>query len=543
MFMYQIYTFHHTRATRLQGLICCILPLLMLLLSLGARAIEREPDNGLKLKAKADQYFQNEQFSEALSLYTQALEAAQADEDRQTQLRCLGNIGNVYAYMSDYDRAEHYFKKVYKMAREDRNTDIELKLAINLTQVCCLKGDPQEARQWYKVQMELPYPNTPLNHYYALANKSFIAKTEGSYGPALFYQQQALKLVETGDLGPRYEALAHQEMGDILFRQKQYARAISEYKRSYDIAHKDRDLQGEISVCQDIFVAYRQIGDSATADIYKKRYLELNDSVFGHQRMNAALNGLFDYENRQTTAIIGGLTRRNSWLTVVVGLFVTFGTIIVVLYLKLRRRTRHLLESQRLLVDKNEELMRQNDNVQQLRKQYLKAVEQEVASAAPSAPMEADATATERPTERHDAIGHDAGTAPAPSAVGLSEEQATRLLEKVNSVLEDVSVISREDFSLAMLAKMVDSNTKYVSMVINDTYGKNFKTYLNEFRIREACRRLSDTAHYGNMTIQAIYEQLGYKTASSFVAAFRKIIGTTPSQYQKWAKEGKQAEG
>ena len=413
MFMYQIYTFHHTRATRLQGLICCILPLLMLLLSLGARAIEREPDNGLKLKVKADQYFQNEQFSEALSLYTQALEAAQADEDRQTQLRCLGNIGNVYAYMSDYDRAYHYFKKVYKMAQEDRNTDIELKLAINLTQVCCLKGDPQEARQWYKVQMELPYPNTPLNHYYALANKSFIAKTEGSYGPALFYQQQALKLAQDENMGVRYETLAHQEIGSILFKQKQYARAIDQYKRSYALAHKAHDHSGEISVCQDLFVAYRQMGDSAT----------------------------------------------------------------------------------------------------------------------------------EAPTERHAAVGPDDEPATGPSAIGLSEEQATRLLEKVNSVLEDVSVISREDFSLAMLAKMVDSNTKYVSMVINDTYGKNFKTYLNEFRIREACRRLSDTAHYGNMTIQAIYEQLGYKTASSFVAAFRKIIGTTPSQYQKWAKEGKQAEG
>lgn len=543
MFMYQIYTFHHTRATRLQGLICCILPLLMLLLSLGARAIEREPDNGLKLKVKADQYFQNEQFSEALSLYTQALEAAQADEDRQTQLRCLGNIGNVYAYMSDYDRAYHYFKKVYKMAQEDRNTDIELKLAINLTQVCCLKGDPQEARQWYKVQMELPYPNTPLNHYYALANKSFIAKTEGSYGPALFYQQQALKLAQDENMGVRYETLAHQEMGSILFKQKQYARAIDQYKRSYALAHKAHDHSGEISVCQDLFVAYRQMGDSATADVYKKRYLELNDSVFGQQRMNAALNGLFDYENRQTTAIIGGLTRRNFWLTVAVGLFVAFGTIIVVLYLKLRRRTHHLLESQRLLVDKNKELMRQNDNAQLLRKQYLKAVEQEAALAAPTAPKEANDTATEAPTERHAAVGPDDEPATGPSAIGLSEEQATRLLEKVNSVLEDVSVISREDFSLAMLAKMVDSNTKYVSMVINDTYGKNFKTYLNEFRIREACRRLSDTAHYGNMTIQAIYEQLGYKTASSFVAAFRKIIGTTPSQYQKWAKEGKQAEG
>lgn len=542
MFMYQIYISDHIRASRLQGLVCCLLPLLMLLLPHGAWAIESEPGSGLKLKVKADQYFQNEQFSEALSLYTQALEAAQADEDRQTQLASLGNIGNVYAYMGDYDRAHHYFKKVYKMAQEDRNTDIELKLAINLTQVCCLKGDPQEARQWYKVQMQLPYPNTPFTHYYALANKSLIAKTEGSYGPALFYEQQALKLAQDENMGIRYETLAHQEMGSILFKQKQYGRAIDQYKRTYALAHKAHDHSGEISVCQDLFVAYRQVDDSATADIYKKRYLELNDSVFGQQRMNAALNGLFDYENRQTTAIIGGLTRRNFWLTVAVGLFVAFGAIIVALYLKLRHRTHRLLESQRLLVDKNEELMRQNDNAQLLRKQYLKAVEQEATLAAPTAPKEADGTATEAPTERPTTVGPDDEPATAPSAIGLSEDQATRLLEKVNSVLEDVSVISREDFSLAMLAKMVGSNTKYVSMVINDTYGKNFKTYLNEFRIREACRRLSDTAHYGNMTIQAIYEQLGYKTASSFVAAFRKIIGTTPSQYQKWAKEGKRAD-
>lgn len=142
------------------------------------------------------------------------------------------------------------------MAQEDRNTDIELKLAINLTQVCCLKGDPQEARQWYKVQMELPYPNTPLNHYYALANKSFIAKTEGSYGPALFYQQQALKLAQDENMGVRYETLAHQEMGSILFKQKQYARAIDQYKRSYALAHKAHDHSGEISVCRDLFVAY-----------------------------------------------------------------------------------------------------------------------------------------------------------------------------------------------------------------------------------------------------------------------------------------------
>ena len=491
--------------------------------------LDRKPGDGVRLKAEADKYFANEQFSEALTLYTQALEAAQTDGDINTQLKSLGNIANVYAYMGDFDRAQYYFKKVYNMATESHMMETQLKVAINLTQVCCFKGDPAEARRWYKIQMSLPYRATPLYRYYALANKSLIAKTEGSFAPALFYQQQALQLVDDENLGPRYQTLVHQEMANILYRQKQYARSIKEYKKSYEIAYKNNDISGEISICQDLFVLYRHLGDSASADQYKKRYLELNDSLFGHQRMNAALNGLFDYENRQNDTIIGGLTRRNQWLTGSILVFLLFSIIVGVLYAKLRRRTRRLLESQRLLVAKNEELTRQNDNAQQLRKQYLQVVEHtqtvEPVTAQAVKPDNAEASGVV-PAEgsSSEETTHD---------LGLSEEQVTRLLEKVNSVLEDVSVISRDDFSLAMLAKMVGSNTKYVSMVINDTYGKNFKTYLNEFRIREACRRLSDTQHYGNMTIQAIYEELGYKTASSFVKAFRKINGMTPSQYQK----------
>ena len=479
--------------------------------------LDRKPGDGVRLKAEADKYFANEQFSEALTLYTQALEAAQTDGDINTQLKSLGNIANVYAYMGDFDRAQYYFKKVYNMATESHMMETQLKVAINLTQVCCFKGDPAEARRWYKIQMSLPYRATPLYRYYALANKSLIAKTEGSFAPALFYQQQALQLVDDENLGPRYQTLVHQEMANILYRQKQYARSIKEYKKSYEIAYKNNDISGEISICQDLFVLYRHLGDSASADQYKKRYLELNDSLFGHQRMNAALNGLFDYENRQNDTIIGGLTRRNQWLTGSILVFLLFSIIVGVLYAKLRRRTRRLLESQRLLVAKNEELTRQNDNAQQLRKQYLQVVEHPVTAQAVK-PDNAEASGVV-PAEGSSSVDntHD---------LGLSEEQVTRLLEKVNSVLEDVSVISRDDFSLAMLAKMVGSNTKYVSMVINDTYGKNFKTYLNEFRIREA-------QHYGNMTIQAIYEELGYKTASSFVKAFRKINGMTPSQYQK----------
>ena len=69
--------------------------------------------------------------------------------------------------------------------------------------------------------------------------------------------------------------------------------------------------------------------------------------------------------------------------------------------------------------------------------------------------------------------------------------------------------------------------------MINDTYGKSFKTYLNEFRIREACRRLLDNENFGNFTIRAIHQELGFRTATSFVSAFRKVTGMTPSEYKK----------
>lgn len=40
------------------------------------------------------------------------------------------------------------------------------------------------------------------------------------------------------------------------------------------------------------------------------------------------------------------------------------------------------------------------------------------------------------------------------------------------------------------------------------------------------------------MTIQAIYEELGYNSAASFIQAFKKVNGMTPSVYQK-LKSGK----
>ena len=100
-------------------------------------------------------------------------------------------------------------------------------------------------------------------------------------------------------------------------------------------------------------------------------------------------------------------------------------------------------------------------------------------------------------------------------------------------VMNDMNMVSNPEFSLAMLADAVGSNTKYVSWTINETYGKNIKTVLNEARVREACRRLADREHYANQTMQALYESVGYTNSTSFIRAFKKVNGMTPSEYQR----------
>lgn len=83
-------------------------------------------------------------------------------------------------------------------------------------------------------------------------------------------------------------------------------------------------------------------------------------------------------------------------------------------------------------------------------------------------------------------------------------------------------------------------NSKYVSKVINEAYGCNFRAFINEIRIREAQRRLLDTDRYGSFTIKAIAESVGYKSHANFILLFKKYVGISPSQYQKMATEDKE---
>ena len=112
----------------------------------------------------------------------------------------------------------------------------------------------------------------------------------------------------------------------------------------------------------------------------------------------------------------------------------------------------------------------------------------------------------------------------------LKDEKKTELLENLMKKIVTEKAYLNPDINLKILATSMGSNSNYLSQVINETFNQTFYNFINEFRIKEARRLLSDAAN-SNYTIEYISSQVGFRSKSSFNTAFKKYIGVTPSFY------------
>ncbi len=71
-----------------------------------------------------------------------------------------------------------------------------------------------------------------------------------------------------------------------------------------------------------------------------------------------------------------------------------------------------------------------------------------------------------------------------------------------------------------------------MSWLINTHSQKNFNRFVNEFRIEEAKRLLSDP-EFDNLNFSGIAEEIGFNSRSSFFTNFKIIEGITPLEFKK----------
>jgi len=118
----------------------------------------------------------------------------------------------------------------------------------------------------------------------------------------------------------------------------------------------------------------------------------------------------------------------------------------------------------------------------------------------------------------------------------LTDKKQNELLLRIYALMEDTSVVCDPDLSIEKLATLVDSNRSYVSQVLNEVLKKNFYTFIDEYRIREAQRLLSDT-NTSKYTIETVAIKAGFKHRNTFSRTFMRITGVSPSFYLKSIQE------
>ena len=85
------------------------------------------------------------------------------------------------------------------------------------------------------------------------------------------------------------------------------------------------------------------------------------------------------------------------------------------------------------------------------------------------------------------------------------------------------------DITLDKVATQMCINKVYLSQAINRCTGKSFITYMNEHRIKEAIRIMSDNKT--GLSLKGIGFETGFNDRKTFYTAFKKITGLSPSDF------------
>lgn len=115
---------------------------------------------------------------------------------------------------------------------------------------------------------------------------------------------------------------------------------------------------------------------------------------------------------------------------------------------------------------------------------------------------------------------------------GLRDEQAEEYLTKLLHYMDEEKPYLDGDMTINDLSRRTGIPRHYITEVLNEKHGRNFFTFVNEYRVREVISRISDPK-YQHYTILAIAFDAGFNSKSTFNTFFKAYTGKTPSAYRQ----------
>lgn len=430
-------------------------------------------------------------------------------------------IGNIYSVHGDYDRGIDFYRQSLLISEGRHDVD-NAHLALNNLVGASLFGDDIELATSYYHRMEQNKSTDPLKRYDILLDGGILeiyrknpAKALGMIHQAADYAISNKLPVSCTGAANSWLAKGHEALG-------QHDSTLFYLHENERLARSENQQDLLVETLRSLSDTYRTIGQREKSMAYLEEYLELSQDIFDQKKFNSLKNSQFQYELNKSEGIISNLNEEklrheaSLRLQKIIIIAVVVILLIVVTFLVIISRHKKRLSAAYNDLYRHhsatlEKEKRTNDRILELESHLTQAE-----SFVPDTP----------PVEEMEKSGESGG-------VEIPDSLKEYLRHQIPLVMGRSEIFCDPAFSIARLAEEVNSNTTYLSKFINETYGMNFRSFLNEYRIKESMWRLADkTGQYSSQTIKAIGESVGFKSQSAYIAAFTKFTGMKPSIYQ-----------
>jgi AraC-like DNA-binding protein len=107
---------------------------------------------------------------------------------------------------------------------------------------------------------------------------------------------------------------------------------------------------------------------------------------------------------------------------------------------------------------------------------------------------------------------------------------ASELMQRLNQLMDEQKPFLNSNLKVADVARMLGTNSAYVSNCINSQKGYTFNQYVNVYRIEHAKRLLR---HSPDKKVVEVWSVSGFNTETSFFRTFKLLTGQTPTEWKQ----------
>lgn len=270
-----------------------------------AESLELEEELGRFYLNLAVVYEENRDIPEAFFYYRQALDFYQAQQDTINAGRTLYNLGNLYREENKLDSAQLYYENALSQLEAVRDSTAIGAIYMGLGSVFYDQQEYAAAEVIYKKSMDLSIRrNNNLYLYYSYSNLIDLYRQEKKFEQALYYCQQAEKILEkVGGLSDRLK-LANR-FSDLYNALGQYEKAFEYQQKAYALNDSlfNEEKSRQITEIQTKYDTERLKRENAEKEVENQKRTNQMYTAYGVASflLLSLLGGYLYYQYRQRT--------------------------------------------------------------------------------------------------------------------------------------------------------------------------------------------------------------------------------------------------